>query len=878
MKKWVYKFGNGKAEGDAKMKGLLGGKGANLAELSNLGLPVPPGFTISAEGCLDYYKYNKSINADIISQVKLCLSDLGSNIGLIFGDENNPLLISVRSGASVSMPGMMDTILNIGLNDKTVLGLARLSGNERFAYDCYRRLIEMYSDVVLDVKRSYFEGILKNHLINAHVDDERNLSSESLKQLIEEYKKLLLSKERSFPQDPYEQLWNSITAVFSSWMNERAITYRKIHSISGQLGTAVNMQSMVFGNFGDDSATGVCFTRNPSTGEDKFYGEFMINAQGEDVVAGIRTPQQITFEGKKLNYLDSPSLEELMPEVYKELVSVSKRLESHFKDVQDIEFTIQNKKLWLLQTRNAKRSSAAAVKIAVDMVKEGIISKQDAILRVSSNDINNLLHPQIDSKSTGHKVICKGLPASPGAATGIICFNPSEVIKYKGQKVILVRSETSPEDIGGMHLSQGIITGRGGMTSHAAVVARGMGKPCVVGVDEFEINEDIGIIRVGDLTLNAGDKISINGATGEVIYGEVATTLPEISAELEELLNWCDEIRDLKIRSNSDTKKDAEMSRKFGAEGIGLCRTEHMFFKDDRIVSVRKMILAASELERNKALDELFLYQKQDFKEIFQVMNGLPVTVRLLDPPLHEFISLKNHEIKELAHSLGASPKEVLGRIESLKEANPMLGHRGCRLAVSYPEIYKMQARAILEASLDAGYDQSVEIMIPLVFSLKELEYCKNLVLEVANGLKSKVNYSIGTMIELPRAALMAGNLAKEAEFFSFGTNDLTQTTLGLSRDDSASFMQDYLDNNILAADPFLSIDIEGVGELIKIASKRGKNTNPKIKLGICGEHGGDPDSIQFFHNMGLDYVSCSPYRVPVARFAAAVANVAKAS
>ncbi|MCE2991746.1 MAG: pyruvate, phosphate dikinase [Candidatus Jidaibacter sp.] len=874
MKKWVYKFGNGRAEGAAKMKALLGGKGANLAEISSLGLPVPPGFTVSTESCLDYYNCNKSVSAEVTSQVESALFDLGVNMGLTFGDMDNPLLVSVRSGASVSMPGMMDTILNVGLNDKTVLGLAKLSGNERFAYDCYRRLIEMYGDVVLNVDRGYFEKILGNYLKDVHVDDERNLTSDHLKQIIEDYKKLLLSKGKNFPQEPREQLWNSITAVFSSWMNERAITYRKIHNISDQLGTAVNVQSMVFGNFGDDSATGVCFTRNPSTGEDKFYGEFMINAQGEDVVAGIRTPQQITLEGRKLNYLDSPSLEEVMPEIYKELVTTSKRLETHFKDVQDIEFTIQNKKLWLLQTRNAKRSSASAVKIAVDMVKEGVISKEEAILRVSPNDINNLLHPQIDSNNADHKIICKGLPASPGAATGVICFNSSEVIKYKGQKMILVRSETSPEDIGGMHLSQGIITGRGGMTSHAAVVARGMGKPCVVGVDEFEIDESAGTIKVGKLILNAGDKISINGATGEVIHGEVTTTLPEISDELEELLSWCDAIRALKVRSNSDTKKDAEISRKFSAEGIGLCRTEHMFFKGDRIISVRKMIVANSELNRNKALDELFLYQKQDFKEIFEVMMGLPVTVRLLDPPLHEFINLKDYEVKELAHSLGCSTKEILSRIESLKEANPMLGHRGCRLAVSYPEIYQMQARAILEASLEAGYDQKVEIMIPLVFSLKELEYCKNLILEVVNGLKSKVNYSIGTMIELPRAALRAGDLAAEAEFFSFGTNDLTQTTLGLSRDDSASFMQDYLDSNILATDPFSSIDIDGVGELIKIASERGRSANPKIKLGICGEHGGDPASIQFFHNMGFDYVSCSPYRVPVARFAAAVANI----
>lgn len=879
MEKWIYKFGKNKADGSAAMKELLGGKGANLAEISALGLPVPPGFTITTEGCLDYYRNNQSINKTILTQANQALDELSSHLNLSFGDPKRPLLVSVRSGARASMPGMMDTILNVGLNDQTVKGLADLTKNEKFAYDSYRRLIEMYSNVVLKLDRNHFEDILNKHIKSHYLSDERDLSAEQLKLLIEDYKKLLASLGKEFPQDPYKQLWSAVASVFESWMNERAITYRKIHNIPEQWGTAVNIQSMVFGNFGDDSATGVCFTRNPSTGDNIFYGEFMVNAQGEDVVAGIRTPQQITIEGKKLNYLTSPALEEIMPEVYQELLSSSKLLETHFKDMQDIEFTIQNKKLWLLQTRTAKRSPGSAVKIAVAMVKEGLITKEEAILRVPPSSIDNLLHPSLDMTDTSHKVLSKGLPASPGAASGVICFKSPDVeTKYKGQKVILVRAETSPEDIGGMYASEGIITGRGGMTSHAAVVARGMGKPCIVGASELKINEAAGTMEVAGLTLREGDKISMNGATGEIIQGEVKTIAPKISSELEEFLSWCDSVRSLGIRANADTGEDAIAARKFGAEGIGLCRTEHMFFETRRILSVRKMIIATSQDERKKALDELFVHQKQDFIEIFSAMKGLPVTIRLLDPPLHEFLPAHAHEIEELAHELSLSKDEVSARVHALSEANPMLGHRGCRLAISHPEIYEMQARAILEAAIDQKNDQNVEIMIPLVLGIAELDYCKDLINKVAYELNAqhntKLKYKIGTMIELPRAALRSGELARGADFFSFGTNDLTQTTMGLSRDDSASFMQYYLDKHIFPSDPFATLDIEGVGEMVRMSCERGRATNSNIKLGICGEHGGDPASIQFFHDIKLNYVSCSPFRVPVARLAAAIAKI----
>jgi pyruvate,orthophosphate dikinase len=878
MKKWIYKFGNNKAEGNANMRDLLGGKGANLAEISSLGFPVPPGFTITTDACLDYYKCRKAINDDIRSQANLALIELGEVLELRFGDPKNPLLLSVRSGARASMPGMMDTILNVGLNDSTVIGLANLSGNEKFAYDSYRRLIEMYSDVVLKIDRRRFEDILNKYISNNYLYDERELDAEHLKSLIAEYKQFIVANGKQFPQDPLEQLWSSVSSVFESWMNDRAIRYRKINDIPEEWGTAVNIQSMVFGNFGDESATGVCFTRDPSTGDDKFYGEFMLNAQGEDVVAGIRTPQQITIEGKKANYLNSETLEEIMPEIYTELLSISKLLEKHFKDMQDIEFTIQNRKLWLLQTRSGKRSPSSAVKVAVSMVKEGLIKKHEAIMRVMPKDVENLLHPRIDTKGHDYKLICKGLPASPGAASGFICFTAHDAEnKYKGQKVILVRAETSPEDIGGMHVAQGVITSRGGMTSHAAVVARGMGKPCIVGAGDFKINESTRTVEVEGKILREGDKISINGATGEIIKGEVRTILPELSPELEELLKWCDEIKDLKVRANADTKIDAATARKFGAEGIGLCRTEHMFFKPSRILSVRKMITATDKRERKQALDELFVYQKDDFKEILSAMNGFSVTIRLLDPPLHEFLPFYEAEISELAHALSCSIEEVKQRVNSLKEANPMLGHRGCRLAISNPEIYEMQIKAILEAAIEEKYTNSVEIMIPLVLSLTELNYCKALIEKVASELKAKhkdgVNYLVGTMIELPRAALKAGELAQEASFFSFGTNDLTQTTMGLSRDDAAAFMQDYLDKHIFDYDPFSTLDIDGVGEMVKIACERGRNANPKLKLGICGEHGGDPASIQFFHDTKLSYISCSPYRVPVARLAAARAK-----
>ncbi len=879
MKKWIYKFGEEKAEGNAQMKDLLGGKGANLAEISALGLPVPPGFTITTEACLDYYSHHKTINDDIMAQAKLALAELSNVLMLSFGDAEKPLLVSVRSGARASMPGMMDTILNVGLNDETVIGLANLTKNERFAYDSYRRLMEMYSDVVLKIERHHFEKVLNKYIHEGYLNDERELSVENLKNLVADYNQLIRLHGKEFPQDPHEQLWSSVASVFESWMNERAIKYRKIHDIPEEWGTAVSIQSMVFGNFGNDSATGVCFTRDPSTGDDRFYGEFMLNAQGEDVVAGIRTPQQITIEGKKANYLDSEALEEVMPEVYAELLSSSKLLEKHFKDMQDIEFTIQNRKLWLLQTRSGKRSSASAVKIAVTMVKDGLIDKHEAVMRISPNDIENLLHPRIDASGSDYKVICKGLPASPGAASGLICFTAYDAeTKYKGQKVILMRAETSPEDIGGMHAAQGIVTARGGMTSHAAVVARGMGKPCIVGANELKISENARTIEVAGLILREGEKISINGATGEVIQGEVKTIMPELSGELEELLNWCDEIRDLKIRANADTRTDALTSRKFGAEGIGLCRTEHMFFEPNRILSVRKMIMAITNTERNKALEELFIHQKQDFKEILSEMKGLPVTIRLLDPPLHEFLPAYQAEIIELAHELSCSVEEVMSRVHNLKESNPMLGHRGCRLAISNPEIYKMQVRAILEAAIEEKCINDIEIMVPLVLNLAELDYCRMLIEETAQELKAKhkvkMGYSVGTMIELPRAALRSGELAQVADFFSFGTNDLTQTTLGLSRDDAASFMQDYLDKHIFIHDPFTTIDVEGVGEMVKISCERGRKAKPNIKLGICGEHGGDPDSIQFFHDIGLSYVSCSPYRVPIARLAAARAKI----
>ncbi len=875
MTKWVYKFGKNKADGGASLKNLLGGKGANLAEISSLGLPVPPGFTITTEGCLDYYKNNQSINDAIQQQANDALEELSTHLDLIFGHSEKPLLVSVRSGARASMPGMMDTILNVGLNDHTVEGLALLTNNERFAYDSYRRLIEMYSNVVLKLDLTHFEEILNKYIKDHYLNDERDFSVEHLKSLISDYKNLVSSMGKEFPQDPHKQLWNSIASVFESWMNERAITYRKIHSIPEHWGTAVNIQSMVFGNFGNDSATGVCFTRDPSTGDNKFYGEFMINAQGEDVVAGIRTPQQITIEGKKLNYLDSPALEEIMPEIYQELLSSSKLLESHFKDMQDIEFTIQNKKLWLLQTRDGKRSSGSAVKIAVSMAKEGLITKEEAILRVSPSDIDNLLHPSLDMKGSNHKVISKGLPASPGAASGIICFNSYDAEnKYKGQKVILVRAETSPEDIGGMYASVGIITGRGGMTSHAAVVARGMGKPCIVGASELKINNAAKTIEVADLVLHEGDKLSMNGATGEIIQGEIKTKAPEISNELNEFLGWCDSVRDLKIRANADTAEDATLARKFGAEGIGLCRTEHMFFEPSRILSVRKMIIANTEEARAQALNELFVHQKQDFIDIFTSMQGLPITIRLLDPPLHEFLPVHAHEIDALAAAFSCSHEEIAARVHKLSESNPMLGHRGCRLAISNPEIYEMQIRAILEAAIKTKSEQDIEIMVPLVLGVAEFDYCKSLADKIALELKVKAKYKIGTMIELPRAALKSGELAKSADFFSYGTNDLTQTTMGLSRDDSASFMQHYLDKHIFSADPFVTIDVEGVGELVKISCARAREANPDIKLGICGEHGGDPRSIEFFHDIKLNYVSCSPYRIPIARLSAAIAKL----
>lgn len=874
-KKWVYVFGKNGTDGNASMKALLGGKGANLAEIASLGLPVPPGFTISTDACTDFYTNNASINSEIKSQAQAALESLCSQLALTFGDPANPLLVSVRSGARASMPGMMDTILNVGLNDKTVEGLAKSTNNEWFAYDSYRRLIEMFSDVVLEISKHEFDSILNRTKESHYVSDERELPVEALKVMIAEYKNLVQSKGKEFPQDVNEQLWMAIGAVFRSWMNDRAIKYRKIHNVPENWGTAVNIQSMVFGNFGDDSATGVCFTRDPSTGDNRFYGEFLINAQGEDVVAGTRTPQQITIEGKTRNFLDAPALEEVMPEVYQDLYNATQTLEQHFKDMQDIEFTVQNRKLWLLQTRNGKRSARASIKLAVDMVAEGMISKEEAVLRVSPHDIENLLHPMIDPSVKNYTVISKGLPASPGAATGIVCFNSADAeVKYKGQKVILVRSETSPEDIGGMHSSQGILTSRGGMTSHAAVVARGMGKPCIVGATDVAIDEDARTMTSGGKTIREGEKITINGSTGEIILGEMKTIAPTLSNELLTILTWSDEFRKLGVRTNADTPEDSKAAREFGAEGIGLCRTEHMFFNPSRILSVRKMIIASDDEVRNKAIAELFEHQKSDFKEIFTAMKGLPVTIRLLDPPLHEFLPTHDAEIQELSSALGASESKVRSEIAGLRELNPMLGHRGCRLAISHPEIYEMQVRAILEAAIDVDLGVCPEIMIPLVQNQEELEYSKNLVTKIVEEVKAKYGktpqYTLGTMIELPRAALRAKELGAMVEFFSFGTNDLTQTTLGLSRDDAGKFLQYYLDKKIFANDPFSSIDQEGVGELVRMACDRGRSSNPKIKLGICGEHGGDPESIEFFAKVGLHYVSCSPFRVPVARLAAA--------
>lgn len=873
--KFVYSFGDGKSEGDASMKNLLGGKGANLAEMSNMGLPVPPGFTITTEFCDFYYKNGKKISDALKVEVALALKKVEENIGAKFGDEKNPLLFSVRSGARASMPGMMDTVLNLGLNDKTVLGLAEKSGNRRFAFDSYRRFIQMYSNVVLGFDHHNFEVILdeKKHEFGASADTD--LTTENLEEIVALFK-AEIKKElgRDFPQDVNEQLWGAVEAVFASWMNNRAIVYRQLNDIPASWGTAVNVQSMVFGNMGDTSATGVAFTRNPSTGTKELYGEYLINAQGEDVVAGIRTPQSITILGKEQLGSKLPSMEETMPDVFAQLVEIYKKLENHYRDMQDIEFTVQNKKLWMLQTRNGKRTAQAAVKIAVDMVAEKLIDKKDALKRIDPMSLDQLLHPTLDPKAKV-QIIAKGLPASPGAASGIVVFSSAEAEKRteNGDKVILVRVETSPEDIKGMHVSEGILTARGGMTSHAAVVARGMGTPCVSGAAGLHVDHHGNFFVANGVKVKEGETITINGSTGDVMLGAVPTLKPNLSGDFETIMKWADEVRVLKVRTNAETPLDCQTARDFGAEGIGLCRTEHMFFNEDRIISVREMILAEELEGRKKALAKLLPMQRADFVEIFKIMAGLPVTIRLLDPPLHEFLPHKENEIAEVAKALNVDVSYVKHRTHQLQEQNPMLGHRGCRLGISYPEIYEMQARAIFEAA-SIVKDVQLEIMIPLVATKKELQILKALVVATEKSVEKesgvKLNYMVGTMIELPRAALMADQIAEEAEFFSFGTNDLTQTTFGLSRDDSANFLPHYQKAGILEKDPFAELDQDGVGQLIKIAAEKGKLTRKEIKLGICGEHGGNPASIEFCHKIGLNYVSCSPYRVPIARLAAA--------
>ncbi|MFL5024405.1 MAG: pyruvate, phosphate dikinase [Microvirga sp.] len=882
MTQWVYTFGDGKAEGQAGMKNLLGGKGANLAEMSNLGLPVPPGFTITTEVCTYYYDHGRSYPEELKTQVENALTYIGRLTGRTFGDAENPLLVSVRSGARASMPGMMDTVLNLGLNDVTVGALAKGAGDERFAYDSYRRFITMYSNVVLDIEHHHFEEILDEYKDRKGYSLDTDMTAEDWKAILPRYKNLV-EKElgKPFPQEPQEQLWGAIGAVFGSWMNNRAIKYRELHAIPASWGTAVNVQAMVFGNMGETSATGVAFTRNPSTGESELYGEFLINAQGEDVVAGIRTPQDITEKARIASGSDKPSMESAMPEAYNELVRIYGILEKHYRDMQDMEFTVETGKLWMLQTRNGKRTAKAALRIAVELASEGLITQEEAVTRVEPAALDQLLHPTIDPKAE-RKILATGLPASPGAASGEIVFNSddAEAAKKAGHKVILVRVETSPEDIHGMHAAEGILTTRGGMTSHAAVVARGMGKPCVSGAGQIRVDYASQTLTVAGQTLKKGDIVTIDGSNGQVLLGQVEMLQPELSGEFATLMGWADKVRHMKVRANAETPLDAKTARNFGAEGIGLCRTEHMFFEGDRIVAVREMILSDDEAGRRAALSKLLPMQRKDFVELFTIMSGLPVTIRLLDPPLHEFLPHSEEEMQEVAKAMNASVDKLKHRARELHEFNPMLGFRGCRLAVAYPEIAEMQARAIFEAAVEAGKTtgQPVvpEVMVPLVMTKAELDLVKARIVAMAEAVAKesgvKVDYQVGTMIELPRAALLAGEIAESAEFFSFGTNDLTQTTLGISRDDAASFLGPYTQKGLLPADPFVTIDQEGVGELVKLAVERGKKTRPNIKLGICGEHGGDPASIHFCQSVGLDYVSCSPYRVPIARLAAAQA------
>jgi len=885
MKKYIFNFKSKVSNKINLSKNILGGKGANLSEMGRMGLPVPPGFTISTEVCELFYKNKRKINHKILGEIDKELKNIEKDTGKKFGDWNNPLLVSVRSGARVSMPGMMDTILNLGLNDETVHALANRTSNMRFAKDSYRRFIQMYSNVVLGVENYNFEELIENYKLTKGVLLDTELDQNDWDGLIKDFKNIVKKKtNKEFPQNVREQLFGAISAVFLSWESHRAKVYRKLNQIPSEWGTAVNVQSMVFGNMGNDCATGVVFTRNPSNGNHQIYGEYLINAQGEDVVAGTRTPQHITKKARIASNESLPSMEESMPIVYKELKKILHKLEKHYKDMQDVEFTVENKKLWMLQTRSGKRTAKSAVKIAVDMVKENLISKKEAVLRVEPNSLDTLLHPTLDEKSN-IEIIAKGLPASPGAASGKVVFtsDDAERLNASMQNTILVRVETSPEDIHGMHAAKGILTARGGMTSHAAVVARGMGRPCVSGSSEIEIDYEKKLFKVQDREIKEGDLITIDGSTGRIILGEVKTVKPEISGEFSKLMNWADNYRKLKIRTNSETPLDSKTARDFGAEGIGLCRTEHMFFDEERILSVREMILSKTKDDRLLALSKLLPHQKKDFIDIFKIMNGLPVTVRLLDPPLHEFLPRTDKEIGEVASSLNIPIKELKVRITELHEQNPMLGHRGCRLGISFPEIYEMQCRAIFEALVQCKKQKvkSIipEIMIPLVSTEAEIKIMKDLVIRTAKQVESekkiKLNFLVGTMIELPRAAIKANDIAKHAEFFSFGTNDLTQTTFGISRDDSGKFLNDYIENKIFDIDPFVSID-EGVGDLIEIASEKGRMQNKKIKLGICGEHGGDPKSIELCAKIGLNYVSCSPYRVPVARLAAAQAQLKK--
>src|SRR5712691_4018126 len=886
--KWVFGFGNGKAEGRADMRNPLGGKGAGLAEMANLGLPVPPGFTITTAVCTHYYENGKTYPKDLKEQVAAALAEIGRLTGKTFGDRENPLLVSVRSGARASMPGMMDTVLNLGLNDATVAALAQNSGDRRFAYDSYRRFITMYSDVVLGVEHHHFEDILDDHKDRNGYLLDTDLSADDWVDLVARYKERLEEEHGApFPQDPHEQLWGAISAVFGSWMNQRAITYRRLHNIPESWGTAVNVQAMVFGNMGETSATGVAFTRNPSTGEKSLYGEFLLNAQGEDVVAGIRTPQEITEKARVAAGSDKPSMEKSLPDAFKELIRIYGVLERHYRDMQDLEFTVEQGKLWMLQTRSGKRTAKAALKIAVELANEGLITRKEAVTRVDPAALDQLLHPTIDPK-VEREVIATGLPASPGAASGeiVLSADEAEALKAKGKKVILVRVETSPEDIHGMHAAEGILTTRGGMTSHAAVVARGMGKPCVSGAGMLRVDYAAATMTAGGHGFRQGDVITIDGSTGQVLAGRVPMTEPALSDEFATLMGWADAVRRLGVRANADTPNDARVALKFGAEGIGLCRTEHMFFEEGRIRAVREMILSDDEPQRRAALDKLLPMQRADFVELFEIMQGLPVTIRLLDPPLHEFLPHTEEEIAEVAAAMKADPKKLADRARDLHEFNPMLGFRGCRLALAYPEIAEMQARAIFEAAVAAGKRTGKpvvpEVMVPLIATKAELDLVTASIDAMAEAVaresKTKVAYQVGTMIELPRAALRAGEIAESAEFFSFGTNDLTQTTYGISRDDAASFLNTYMARGILTTDPFVSIDREGVGELMRIGVERGRKARPRLKIGICGEHGGDPASVAFCHEIALDYVSCSPFRVPIARLAAAQAALGKAA